>query len=157
MFCGWGHLRGCRCQICTDLYRKSPRFSQSRTSIMKVNEEQKGVEEMIRKPRPGERSGPVEAVFNDADFLRSYPTLAAFLTDTQYDDRSPRTTATILIFCENGILRLCLNDRDNNRSVFFTSETVEGCLICAENALCSNGVEWRTRNSYNRGGQSTPF
>jgi len=112
---------------------------------------------MIRRPKPGERTGPVEEPFNDADFKKAYPTLAAFLTDTQYEDRSPRTTATLLIFCENGVLRMCLNDRDNNRSVFFTNETVEGCLMSAENALCSNTVEWRQRNGYQNGRQSTPF
>jgi len=112
---------------------------------------------VIPRLKPGERSGPPEAVFDDTEFSRSYPTLAAYLTETKYQDGTPRVTATILIFCENGVLRLCVNDRDNNRSVFFTSETVEGGLLAAENAIATNTAEWRIKQGYNRQTPQTPF
>ena len=112
---------------------------------------------MIRRPKPGERCGPVEAPFNDANFKKDFPTLHAFLTDTTYDDRSPRTTATLLIFVENGVLRCCVNDRDNNRSVFFTCEEVAGLFMAAENALCSGSADWRTRGGYQNNREKTPF
>lgn len=157
MFCGWGHRRGCLCEICRDLQRKNPRFADSRKTIMKVSEEEKGVQEMLRRPKPGERTGPIEPPFRDPDFSGQYPMLHEMLYSTQYDDRSPRTTSTLLIFCENSILRLCLNDRDNNRSVFFTGETMEAALISLENALATGTVDWRMRGRNGGSGGQTPF
>jgi hypothetical protein len=124
---------------------------------MKSEIEEQEVSQMIRRPKPGERCGPVESPFNDAEFKQRYPTLAAYLVETAYEDRAPRTTSTLLIFCENGILRMCVNDRDNNRSVFFTSECVEGLLMAAENALCSQTADWRTRGNYGNNQPKTPF
>ena len=112
---------------------------------------------MIPRPKPGERNGPLEAAFNDPDFYKSYPTLAAYLTETKYQDNTPRTTATILVFCESSVLRVCVNDRDNNRSVFFTGESLEVALMAAENALSTNTAEWRLRQGYARQTPTTPF
>jgi len=117
----------------------------------------KGDQEVIPKPKPGDRSGPLEAPFNDTDFSASYPTLAAYLTDVRYQDNTPRTTSTVLIFCEQGVLRLCVNDRDNNRSVFFTGETIEAALLSAENAIATNTAEWKSRQGYTRNAPQTPF
>jgi len=112
---------------------------------------------VIPRPKPGERNGPIEPLFDDADFRKNYPTLAAYLTETKYQDNTPRVTATLLIFCESGVLRVCVNDRDNNRSVFFTSECIESALLAAENALSTNTAEWRIKQGYNRQSPQTPF
>lgn len=157
MFCGWGHRRGCVCEVCYSLTLKSPRFSNRRKTIMKVAANEKELDEMLKRPRPGERVGPIEDPFNDADFKARYPCLADHLTSSQYDDRSPRQTSTILVFCDNGVLRICVNDRDNNRSVFFTSETVEGAFLAAENAISTNTADWKTRTGYGSNTPKTPF
>lgn len=124
---------------------------------MKVEFKQKEIEEVIRKPKPGEKCGPVEAVFNDADFKATYPSITDHLTSARYDDGSNRATSTLLIFCDQGVLRVCVNDRDNNRSVFFTGETMESALMAAENALATNTADWRVRGSYTKGQPTTPF
>jgi hypothetical protein len=62
-----------------------------------------------------------------------------------------------LIFCDNGVLRVCVNDRDNNRSVFFTADTMDGALMAAENAIATNTADWKTRGSYQKGTPQTPF
>lgn len=124
---------------------------------MKVNEEKERVEDMLRKPKPGERTGPVEPVFNDADFKATYPQTTDHLAAVRYEDGSPRVTSTLLIFCDTGILRVCLNDRDNNRSVFFTGETVEAALTSMENALAEGTVEWRSRSQSGYNNVKTPF
>lgn len=157
MFCGWGHLRGCVCEICKHLWSKSTRYEQSRKTIMKVEMERRLVDDMLRRPLPGERSGPKEAVFNDADFFATYPQTAAQLRQMTYDDGSQRVTSTLLVFCDQQVLRVCLNDRDNNRSVFFTGETLEAALLAMENALASNTVEWRTRGQQGFNNTKTPF
>jgi len=157
VFCGWGHLRHCGCQICKSLWAKNTRFETSRKSIIKVNQEEKEIEKMLKRPLPGERTGPVEAAFNDADFKASYPSITDHLTELRYGDGAPRVTSTLLLFCDQGVLRVCLNDRDNNRSVFFTSESIEGALLSMENALATNTVEWRSRGQNGYQNVKTPF
>jgi len=157
MFCGWGHRKGCVCDVCRSLGARSTRFPRGRKTILNLSPAAWRDEEVLQRPKPGERPGPQEAAFDDADFTKSYPTLAAYLTQTKYVTGEHRVTSTILIFIENGVLRLCLNDRDNNRSVFFTGETVEACLISAENAILAGTADWRTKSSYRNGDQKTPF
>jgi len=101
---------------------------------------------LLKRPLPGQRSGPADAEFNDADFSKQYPTLSMYLTLTKYEKGESRVTSTLLIFLESNVLRVCLNDRDNNRSVFVTGETVESALMSLENGLLSDRLEWRTKN-----------
>jgi len=157
MFCGWGHWKGCQCEICRTLYTRNARFRRPEKSIIEVPKEAKEYQMPLYRPKPGERSGPVEAKFNDADFSSTYPLLTEHLRDAQYGDGSPRTTSTLLVFFELGVLRLCLNDRDNNRSVFFTGETMEAGLVSLENALAENRVDWRQRGAYSSRGQNPTF
>jgi len=112
---------------------------------------------MVKKPTPGERSGPAEEPFADKDFEKCYPNLTAHLRDARYEDRTSRVTSTILIFCENGVLRMCVNDRDNNRSVFFTAATVEEAFMKAEDAIATNTAEWKARQGYARREDKPPF
>jgi len=112
---------------------------------------------MLRKPKPGERVGPVEKPWDDEAFAKTHPTLTEMLYATSYEDKSPRTTSTLLIFCDNGVLRVCLNDRDNNRSAFLTGETVEGTLLALEDQLATQTVEWKMKAGYNQSSVKTPF
>lgn len=107
---------------------------------------------MLARPKPGELTARNDAPFSDRNFAKDYPTLHEMLTATQYGDNQPRVTSTLLIFVENGILRFCLNDRDNSRSAFFTAETFSDGLEAIDSALLSNKVDWRMKNR-----TSTPF
>lgn len=157
MFCGWGHRRGCVCEVCLSLQQKSPRFRNRGKTILEVNPKPLEEEFMLRRPRPGERTGPQELVFNDTDFKATYPHLTDHLAGLKYDDGTPRVTSTLLVFCESGVLRVCVNDRDNQRSVFFTGETVEAALMAAESAIATNTAEWKTRGTYGGSQGKTPF
>jgi len=107
---------------------------------------------MLQRPKPGELVGKNDPPFNDPLFADCHPTLSEMLTATQYGDNQPRQTSTLLIFCENGVLRGCLNDRDNSRSTFVTAETIGDLFQTLENGLASGRVEWRMKNNLR-----TPF
>jgi len=107
---------------------------------------------MLMRPKPGEITARNDPPFADRQFAKDYPTLNEMLTATQYGDNQPRQTSTVLIFCENGVLRLCLNDRDNSRSAFFTAETISDVFHAVEDALAANRVDWRMKNN-----MRTPF
>jgi HKD family nuclease len=109
--------------------------------------------EMLQRPKPGEILGPSDAPFTDSKFAKEFPMLHAMLKETRYDDGNPRVSSTILFFCENGVLRACLNDRDNNRSAFFTDEQFLTLLEVMENGLTSGRVDWRSKRDAAR----TPF
>lgn len=157
MFCGMGHMFGCQCEVCLDRYRYRPVTRPWSKGTIRTFQVDFSLGEWMRRPMPGDRSGPADADFNDPGLKREYPTLYEYLSLTRYEKGESRVTSTLLIFVENGVLRICLNDRDNNRSVFFTGETLECALASLEAALLSDRVEWRTRNSsYNRD-PKTPF
>lgn len=111
----------------------------------------------LNKPRPGEFNGPRDEPFSDHQMASKYPTLFAYLTDRNWGDGSARLTSTILIFVENGVLRVCINDRDNNRSAFVTGVTLEDALNTVETKLCGETMEWRFKQSFNGNGSKTPF
>lgn len=152
MFCGWGHRRACVCGICVTIHSKGGRFRTNRRPIINLSPKEKENEMPLDRPKPGELTSRNDPPFVDRNFARDYPTLNEMLTATQYGDNQPRTTSTLLIFVENGILRFCLNDRDNSRSAFFTAETFSDALAAIDAALLSNRVEWRMKNR-----TSTPF
>jgi len=111
----------------------------------------------MQRPLPGGRTGPVEADFCDPQWAKSLPALTEYLTATKYDGGQGRVTSTLLLFLENGVLRLCLNDRDNNRSTFMSGETVDMALHALDAALSSDTADWRTRSNHRTGEARPPF
>lgn len=109
---------------------------------------------MLSKPKPTESMGSSSGGFPDQGFEESYPTLYSYLCDASYESGEPRKTATITMFCDAGYLKACVNDRDNDRSAFVTSETMEGLLDSLEACLSDAKTVWKLpRDSGAGGGQ----
>lgn len=81
----------------------------------------------------------------DALLCRRAPTLHQFLSDTQWDDGGARVPGTLLLFCEQGRYKACLNDRDGSRSVFVSGDSVEAILDALEAGLADDDLEWRAK------------
>lgn len=79
------------------------------------------------------------------EMMRRCPHLHTFLVDTTWDDGEPRETGTVLIFCDGGRVKACLNDRALDRSVFVTGTTLWGLLDALEEGLEHNALEWRSK------------
>jgi len=152
MFCGWGHRRGCLCQVCQEIQKGRTGGGRRYKTIIKSSPKELKGEDMLSRPKPGELTAKNDPPFDDRLFTDCHPNLSEMLTAIQYADNAPRTTSTLLVFCENGILRGCLNDRDNNRSAFFTAQTVGDLFQTIEDALASGRADWRMKNRI-----STPF
>lgn len=71
-----------------------------------------------------------------------YPRLHAMLTTTVLDGK-PRKTTTILLFCEAGRLKACLNDRAEGLSGFLTLDGLELVAEQLEEGLAKEDVDWR--------------
>lgn len=74
-----------------------------------------------------------------------WPLVAAHLTQRAWDDGQPRSTSTLLFFEEDGMIKVCLNDRDEGRSVFLTGRGVLDALDTLELGLVEDNLTWRAR------------
>lgn len=71
------------------------------------------------------------------------PTLWDYLTESTYSDGTARRPSTLLFFCEDGLVKVCLHDRDLARSAWSTGKGEEECLATLEAKLVDGSVEWR--------------
>lgn len=111
----------------------------------------------IKKPNlalNGERLGEL---LIDSDFTEEHPTLVEYLTLEKYEDDTPRLTSTLLIFMDKGVLKLCLSDRETNRTAFVTSPTVEGAFRILEEGLRDDTLDWRVKRDFKQSGAKPPF
>lgn len=84
------------------------------------------------------------AVMN-GDEERRWPTLAGHLTQTTWEDGSVRVTSTLLFFCEEEGMKVCLHDRANGMVLFRTSSGLLSALDELEDALNSDDPGWRRK------------
>ena len=101
-----------------------------------------GAEEKASAPAPPSKASKVFA---------AVPALWEFVTASAWDDGQERVTGTILIFVEDGRVKLCLNDRDGDCVAFVSGLTFEEALSSANEGLEGDTLDWR--RSKRSGGQ----
>lgn len=79
----------------------------------------------------------------DERFSGQFPEVWHYLSDTAYDDGSPRVVATLLVFTEGPCVKVCLSDRDVARKVFVTADGFYEALEALERALVADAADWR--------------
>jgi len=77
------------------------------------------------------------------DSATLFPTLWEYLSGDCWDDGSPRVTATMLVFVEDGMVKVCVNDRALQRKCWMTGRSPEAAFSALEAALAQGNVEWR--------------
>jgi len=157
MFCGMGHLPDCTCGLCRTV-AKGYVIPLSRTAC-NHRRKYRGSEMAFHKdrPRPDERFGKLEDPFSDDGFVKEYPSIYAYLFEGKWKDGTPRHTSTLLMFFEGPVFKAVLNDRDQNRSAFFTSSTFAGLFDSIEVALTADNVDWRNRTQKTPNGMNPPW
>lgn len=88
-------------------------------------------------PSKGVQAGPLTGVLADL------PAVREFLTSDRYPDDSPRERSTFTAFCEDGVVKVCLSDRDQGRTLWRTGRGVEDALLMIEAALVDGTADWR--------------
>lgn len=76
--------------------------------------------------------------------LDAVPGVREMLTETRYPDGSPRQTSTLLVFLEEGIVKCCLNDRDQAQTAWASGGSVADCLGALEAGLQRDSLQWRS-------------
>lgn len=100
-----------------------------------------------RQPQSGNPAGPLEPPEDMVDFTSTWE----FLTSTVWPDTGePRQTGTILLFAEDGRLKVCLNDRDQGVLAFSVVDAGDGVWLTVEAVLDDPKTVWRA-NRQQRG------
>lgn len=73
----------------------------------------------------------------------SYPGLWEHLTETAWPSGKSRMTSTLLIFVEEGLVKLCLNDRSATRTAWVSGRTLTEALEHLNSGIEGDSLEWR--------------
>jgi hypothetical protein len=90
----------------------------------------------------GEGTGSVGEVVV-CPLLDSVPGVREMLTESRFPDGGSRQTATLLLFVEGGIVKACLNDRDQGCAAWASGSSVGDCLDALEAGLQGDSLQWR--------------
>jgi len=98
---------------------------------------------VLKRPTVNGSGHPVPSEFNDPEFKNQFPTLYEYVSSTAWDDGKVRKTSTLLLFVEDGALKVCLNDRALLRQAFVSARTFTETLSLLDDQLRDDTVTWR--------------
>jgi len=101
----------------------------------------------LKKPSADSQGNRSLPSFSDDVMKRNYPALYEYLTSTTYPDGSKRETSTILVFVDDGQLKVCLNDRETSLMLWSSGESFEESLLVMDELLRSDNPPWRESKS----------
>jgi len=99
---------------------------------------------MMRRTPPA-AGLPALPLSSDSKIFHRLPLIREFLSSTAYDDGSPRETATLLCVFEFGVVKVCLNDRAEARSLWVSGGGMDEALDVLEATLAAGKGDWRAR------------
>lgn len=77
-------------------------------------------------------------------FAENYPALFRFLSESRKTEGFMKT-GCLTLFWEDGVFKVCVNDRPNYRSSFVSHTQLAGALRIADRGLGSKGLTWRRK------------
>jgi len=107
---------------------------------------------------PGVRFLPVNGMLGpqnpaddvDSEFAAAYPAVWEYVTVRLWRGQV-RQTSTLLFFREDGQWKVCCSDRDTDRVLFRSGDSIHEALDALEKALASPRADWRqSRRGYSR-------
>lgn len=79
---------------------------------------------------------------DDKDLAR-YPVILEWMTETSFEDGTPREVSTLAVSIKDGRVQLALNDKEERRSVYTSARTLSEALRALDKALGEGTCEWR--------------
>lgn len=82
------------------------------------------------------------------------PAIREYLETNRWPNGDERITSTLTVYCDDGVYKVCLNDRQEGQSLWVASECLWDALETLEGALQGGTAEWR-KNTFQgaKGGQ----
>lgn len=97
----------------------------------------------LKKLDPAANGRTAGGSCHDPEFASTFPGLWEYLSSHTYDDGSPRVSSTLLVFVEDGLVKLCLNDRDQGMVSFLSAPTYAEALLEMDHRVVEGKLEWR--------------
>lgn len=91
----------------------------------------------------GQQNTPGAVAVDDGDFAAQHPVLYQLMAVTVDDDGKKRNVSTVTIVCEQGQVKIGLNERDLMVSLWTSSASLGGAFTALEEALNERPVKWR--------------
>lgn len=91
-------------------------------------------------------TGPVQGTdgqWTDGVWSRQFPRIVEYLTVVRYSDNSSREPSQLSVSCQDGRVRLALNDREMKQSLYTDALTVAEALVLMEECIASGAGIWR--------------
>lgn len=88
----------------------------------------------------------------DKDLTKEGPTLLAYLQEDAWPDGQVRQRSTLVCFCEDGMLKACLSDKDTQMTLWASSRTFWGLIEALEARLTEDVPEWRKSRAKSKKG-----
>lgn len=86
--------------------------------------------------------GP-HSVFIAEGLLKDLPAIVEYLSMETWPDGTDRERSSLLVIVESRMIKVCLTDRANSRSLWRANVSLEECLLGIEAALQNNDGDWR--------------
>lgn len=77
------------------------------------------------------------------EFSAQYPVLWSHLTQVAWEDGQARETSNLLVFCQDGMLKAMLKDREHGLCFWTAAGSLTSLLGALEAGLCDPQAEWR--------------
>lgn len=97
------------------------------------------------KRRTQDRSVVGNATLGDdwRAWAKQHPCLAEHLADHVFDDGTVRITSTLTVFVEDGKVKLCLRDREEDATAWVSGTSLAAALKAMEQLLRDGSIDWR--------------
>lgn len=104
----------------------------------------------LRKRAEGVHLGELQVeVERETAFAKQYPCLVDFIMMTAWpEDGSERKTGSLLVFVQDGHVKVRLVDNDADQVAFWAAGTLTGALQVVEEALESGTGDWRAQRPF---------
>lgn len=100
--------------------------------------------EFMKRPESSVRQPGVNFPPRDGKAWEKYPLLYEHLSHCFWEDGKARTVSTLTVFCEDGAVKVALNDREAECSLFVSGDTIQACLASLEKRLDGTASpDWR--------------
>ena len=83
------------------------------------------------------------AADRDTGLLKPFGSLQEFMLETAWEDGADRLTATVLLFAEEGLWKLMVNDRDSEAVAFVSGPDARSVFASADKGLAEDTLDWR--------------
>lgn len=92
---------------------------------------------------PDASSSPAGFLSQTCSVLSASPGLLDYLTANTFPDGTVRELSNLLVFVEDGVIKVCLNDRANGCSLWRSGTDILDVLASVDAAIQKGTADWR--------------